>query len=464
MNKIKISGVHYEQLRTHLFPGDGLEAVAIALCGRSVYKDDHTLLVQEILPIPYNECFERQEDLVHWPTELINNYLEKASKKQLAIVKIHCHPMFYEQFSELDDDSDQTLFKSIHAWLDDGLPHASCIMLPDGRIFGRFFSNEMEIEPVNEIIVSGGDYVKWVYSETDSFIEEEAQIRNLQTFGKGTTALLNTLKAGVVGCSGTGSPTVEMLTRLGIGTLVLVDPDYIDTVNLNRIVGSTKEDAVLKRSKIEVLQNNISKIDIGTKVIGFEKNVVDIDVIKELADCDILFGCVDSAEGRHVLNLISTYYLVPLFDFGVRLDADGNGGIHSINGSVHFVQPHSSSLLSREVYTTERMKAESIKRTDLEEFERNGYLAEVGESSPAVISVNMQVASTGINDFLARLHPYRNEPNSDYETVRLGISNGVSYMEEVSEPCSFFCKYTGKGDTFPLLGLIELSQHVSEVI
>ncbi|MEN5197012.1 ThiF family adenylyltransferase [Sphingobacterium faecium] len=258
--------------------------------------------------------------------------------------------------------------------------------------------------------------------------------------GKGTTTLLNKLKVGIVGCSGTGSPTIEMLTRLGIGTIVLVDPDYVDPVNLNRIVGSTKEDAVHKKSKIEVLQNNIYKIDIGTRVVGFEKNVVDIDVIKELADFDILFGCVDSAGGRHVLNVISKYYLVPLFYFGVRLDADENRGIHSINGngSVHFVQPYSFSLLSREVYTIERMKAESIKRTDRGEYERNVYLAKVGESSPAVISVNMLVASTGISDFLARINPYRNEPNSDCKTVRIGIFNGMSYIEEVSEPCSFF--------------------------
>src|SRR5690606_29775375 len=144
---------------------------------------------------------------------------------------------------------------------------------------------------------------------------------------------------------------------------------------------------------------------------------------------------------------------------GVRLDADGNGGIHSINGSVHYVQPHSSSLLSREVYTIDRVKSESIKRTDHQEYERNGYLMKEGESSPAVISVNMQVASTGINDFLARLHSYRNESNSDFETVRIGISNGLSYMEGVTSQCPFFSKYTGKGDTTPLLGMIEFSKN-----
>lgn len=463
MNKIKISGVHYEQLRSHLFPGDGLEAVAIAVCGRSTHHGNHTLLVQEIIPVPYDACIERRGDFVHWPTAFINPLLEKASKKNLAIIKVHCHPMHYEQFSKLDDASDQTLFESIHAWLDDDMPHASCIMLPDGRLFGRFFFNDMSTDIVHEFNVVGSDFIKWNYNHADSFIEQDAQTRNLQAFGKGTTSLLNSLKVGVVGCSGTGSPTIEMLTRLGVGKLVLVDPDYIDTVNLNRIIGSTKQDAIDKKPKVEAMQRTIDNIGIGSQVTTFESNIINGDVIKELADCDVLFGCVDSAEGRHILNMISSHYIIPLFDLGVRLDADGKGGIDAINGSVHYVQPHCSSLLSREVYDLERVRAESIRRTDKDEYERNGYLAKAGESSPAVISVNTQVASTAVNEFLARVHPYRSVPNSDSETVRIGISNGISYLDEPTASCAYFCKQTGKGDTSPLLGLIELSKDVKEI-
>ncbi|WP_118194308.1 ThiF family adenylyltransferase [Albibacterium indicum] len=456
MNRIKISGSHYEQLKSHLFPGDGLEAVAIAICGRSIHGNNHTLLVQDIVPVPYDVCFERRGDIVHWPTDFINPLIEKAADQSLAIIKMHCHPVHFEQFSVLDDESDHTLFTSIHAWLDDDMPHASCIMLPDGRLFGRFFFNDMSTDVAHEITVAGSDIIKWNYDIGNSFIEHGAQTRNLQAFGKGTTALLNNLKIGVVGCSGTGSPTIEMLTRLGVGTLVLVDPDHIDTVNLNRITGSTKQDAVQKMAKVQVMQRTIDSIGIGTRTIVFQSNIVNVDVVKELADCDILFGCVDSIEGRHFLNLISSYYLVPLFDLGVRFDADGKGGIDSINGTVHYVQPHGSSLLSREVYDPERLRAESILRVDPEEYERNGYLAKAGESNPAVISVNTQIAATAINELLARIHPYRNDPNSESETVRIGISNGVSYMEETTDTCGYFCKQTGKGDTVPLLGSISL--------
>lgn len=460
MNSLRISGIQHEMLYSHLFPGDGNEAVAILLCGRSQFQGNHALLVQEVIPVPYEVCIERKPDFVHWPTDFINPLLEKAAKRHLALIKIHCHPEGYDRFSSLDDESDSLLFTSIHAWLDDDLPHASCVMLPDGRIFGRFFHHDMTSEKIHKVSVAGSDYHQWRYCEDNHNINEQGQTRNLQTFGQGTTKLLNALKVGVVGCSGTGSPTVEMLARHGVGTLVVVDPDYIDTVNLNRIVGSTQEDAVTKRPKVDVMERTILSIGLGTMVIKYASNIINSEVIKELADCDFLFGCVDSAEGRHIMNLISSHYLIPLIDMGVKLDADGSGGIDRINGSVHYVQPGGSSLISREVYDTEKARAEGIKRLNQEEFHRNGYLAAVGESSPAVISINMQVASTAVIEFLARIHAFRSEPNESIDVVRLDISECLVYGEPEPAPCPFFGKFVGKGDTEPLLGLVELSKNV----
>jgi len=454
--------MQHKVLYDHLFPGDGNEAVAILLCGRSQFQGRHMLLVREVIPVPYEVCIERRPDYVHWPTDFINPLLEKAVKWHMALVKIHCHPGGYNSFSELDDESDSLLFTSIHAWLDDGLPHASCVMLPDGEIFGRFFHHDMALEEIHEISVLGSNFLKWKYGKEPVFIDTSAQERNLQTFGRGTTKLLNELKVGVIGCSGTGSPTVEMLARHGVGTLVIVDPDYVDTLNLNRIIGSTKEDAIAKRLKVDVMERTVQMMGFGTKVIKYASNIVSKKVIKELSGCNFLFGCVDSAEGRHVMNLISSYYLIPLIDMGVKLDADGFGGIERINGSVHYIQPGGSSLLSKEVYDLEKVRAEGIKRLDEEEFHRNGYLAAVGESSPAVISINMQVAAAAVIEFLARIHAFRNEPNESIDTVRLNISDGLVCGESDPAPCPFFSKFVGKGDIEPLLGLVELSENVEK--
>lgn len=456
MNKIRIAGKHYDLLKKHLFSGDNKEAVAIALCGRSIFNGNHTLLVHELLLVPYERCYDRKPDRVSWPTDIINPFLERAMANEWAILKIHCHPGYYEQFSDVDDQSDFSLFKSIHAWLDDDLPHASCIMLPNGRIFGRFFIDEKKIEIVHQISVAGSTIHNWYYDAERPY-NEDLQTRNLQAFGKKTIQMLSKMKIGIVGCSGTGSPTIEQLKRYGVGTLVLVDPDFVDFLNLNRIIVSNFSDAKNKRLKTEVMKRGIEEVGFGTRVITFPSHISYVEVIKELADCDIVFSCVDGAEGRHILNLISSFYVIPLIDMGVKLKAVEQGGIDSIYGSVHFVQPGGSSLLSRGQYNLEKMRSEAIRRSNNEEAKRNQYLANVNESNPAVISINVQVSSAAVNEFLARLHPYRNVNNAEIDIVRVMFGECAMYGEAASVPCDFFGKYVGIGDIEPLLNNPEFS-------
>lgn len=456
MNRIRISGLHYEQLRNHLFPGDEKEAVAIALCGRHYSEQDNILMVKELLLVPYDVCYERRGDFVHWPTEVINPLLEKAAACHGAILKIHCHPGYYERFSDIDNESDHLLFTSIHAWLDDSLSHASCIMLPDGRLFGRFIHGNMTIETAHQIAVAGGNICNWFYDD-EKQMNEDLQLRNLQTFGKKTMAMLNKLKIGVVGCSGTGSPVIEQLKRLGVGELVMVDPDYVDRLNLNRIIGTTLEDAEKRLNKVAVMEREIGKAGFNTKTQAFDSTVAIRHVATQLATCDVLFSCVDGAEGRHILNMISSFYVIPLFDLGVKINADGKGGIKAVFGSVHCIQPGGSSLLSRGQYNLDQLRAESIKRTNKEEYQRNKYLAEVQENTPAVISFNMQIASVAVNELLARIHLYRNIANEDIDVVRVLFADCSQYYEAMPEICPYFNKLTGKGDVEPLLNNPDLS-------
>jgi hypothetical protein len=461
MNKIRISGVHYDALHRHLFPRDGKEAVAIALCGRSEHGDDQVLLVQELFLVPHAACLVREPDRVLWPTSLIDEALQKAARSKMAIVKIHCHPGYYEQFSPSDNASDDALFKCIHAWLDDDRPHASCIMLPDGRVFGRFFLPSMEIELLHQFSVAGSRIEHWYYgSEAD--YKESLQLRNLQAFGPATIGILSRMKIAVLGCSGTGSPTIEQLKRLGVGELLLVDPDYVDFLNLNRIIGSTYRDAQAKRAKTEVMEREIGKTGFGTRVRMYTDFVSTREIVEDLTTCDLIFSCVDGAEGRHIANLVSSFYLIPLIDMGVKFTCAADGSIHAIFGSVHFVQPGGSSLLSRGQYDLHNLRGEAIRRANQEEAARNQYLAAAGVSSPAVISINMQVSATAVNEFLARIHPYRNIAGEDVDVVRIHFADCSTFYEGGFEPCPFFQKYVGRGDMDPLLNNPEFS-HVQKV-
>jgi hypothetical protein len=378
----------------------------------------------------------------------------------LSILKIHSHPGGLDRFSDFDDRSDRDLFTSIHGWVDDDRPHASAVMLPDGRIFARTVGASGEFAPVSLVAVVDDDLHFWRMPGEASEIPEFAR-RHAQVFGSGTTSMLRRLSIAVVGCSGTGSPVIEQLARLGAGKLVLVDPDVVEEKNLNRVLNATIEDARLRVPKVEVMKRAIARIGLHTEVLAFNRDLADPDVIKAVAECDVVFGCMDSVDGRHLLNRLAVFYLLPYFDVGVKLEADGQGGVDQICGTVHYLQPDGSSLLSRETYTIEQVRAAALKRADPEGYRdqlQSKYIVGVREERPAVISVNLLFASLAVNEFLARLHPYRDDPNGDFATYRISLTQARVIQDADGAPCPALARHAGRGDVKPLLDMPALSE------
>ncbi len=98
----------HEVLRHHLFPGDGLEAAALLLCGGSGHGDRYRLSVRDVVLLDHDKC-KRLDDRISWPTDLIIPHLDHAEELGLSVVKVHCHPGNFPQFSEVDDVGDREL-------------------------------------------------------------------------------------------------------------------------------------------------------------------------------------------------------------------------------------------------------------------------------------------------------------------------------------------------------------------
>ena len=458
--QLRVSGHHHEVLKHHLLPADGREAMAVALCGRHSDSGHEILLVHDVILIPHNECYIREADLIHWSTERIQHYFKKVGDMDFGLMKIHSHPGGYEEFSRTDDISDQEFFDSVFGWSRSDKPHASAVMLPGGRIFGRFFFNDLNHRPIDKILVAGDTIQQFVRAK--SVRNSEFAIRTIQAFGELTYQCLSGMKIGIVGCSGTGSPVIEQLARLGVGKLILVDPDIVERKNLNRILNTTNRDVEKSRPKVHVLSEAINKMGLGTIVDSRQTNLYDdIETLKALAKCDVVFGCMDSVDGRHLLNQLSSFYLIPYFDLGVKLEADGRGGISKICGSVHYLQPGKSSLLTRGIYTTEDLKASSLYRKNPEEYEKlkkEAYIKNVNVNNPAVISVNMQIASHAINEFLNRIHPFKSEPSTNYSASTIDITDGyiVNSAEIGFTVDAYLAKKQGRGNILPFIEMPEL--------
>lgn len=459
---LTFSDLQRRELARHLFPEDGCEAVALLLCGRAAHGNRHRLLARRIELIPYAECSVRAPDQVTWSTQRLIPLLAEAEKTGMAIVKIHGHKGF-DRFSTTDDQSDKELFPSIHCWIEQNLPHGSAVLMEDGRCFGRVVDASGRFTPFSNVTVVGDDIEIFRGSSNGPIEIPEFGRRVAQTFGQGTYDSLAKLRIGVVGCSGTGSPVVEQLARNCIGSLVLVDPDHIEFKNLNRIYNSTEADAKAGTAKVDVASRTIFAMGLGTQVETYAETLFSREVIKALSTCDVVIGCMDSVDGRFALNKLASFYMIPYLDLGVRIDSDGKGGVDQVCGSVHYVKPGGSSLLSRNLITMEQVRVAGLRRTDPGQYKKlleEGYIRGVQEDRPAVIQLNSLIASIAVNELLARLHPYRIDPNGDFAIVRVSVSHAIYDHEPDGLPCAVISRHLGRGDVEPLLDMAELSEAV----
>jgi hypothetical protein len=450
---LRMTEAHHRELQDHLFPGDGKEAVALLVCGRRNGEELQALTVQRVVPVPYDECSVREPDRVVWSTNIIDRLIPEVWKKGLSVVKIHSHPGGYDQFSVFDDESDRALSLAWDGLFEEGRLHGSAVMLPCGRLFGRTLVGGEFGKPFRAIMAVGHDIRLWLAQRQESLGDQD--LRNLQAFGEGTIQILKNLRVAVIGCSGTGSVLIELLARLGVGEFVFVDPDWVEDKNLNRILNSTSIDAKDKLPKVLLMKRMVDSLGRGQKVLPLQMNLDTVEAVHRVAECDVIFGCVDSAEGRNLANRIAAYYLLPYIDVGVSLTADGQGGVSTVAGAVNFYRPGGATLFERGAYTMEQVRAEELKRTNPEQYaelRRQKYIQGVNEDRPAVISVNTFFASLAVNEFLARIHLFRNIENEEFSTVRGDLCEFALMREPEVESYGHLQKELGLGDRTPLLG------------
>lgn len=448
-----------DAVMAHLFPGDGKETAAVLLCGRRDGSRRQRLLVREVHPVPYAACTRREVDSISWPVEWMDDLVDAAAERGMSLVKVHSHPFGYNKFSQADDASDALLFPGIHALVGGGTPHASVVMTGDGGMFGRTVGPEGEFEPLERITIVGDD-IEIFFAKPPSAESAGEVGRATPSFGKAMTAEMARLVAAVVGASGTGGILNEEAGRLGFGRIIQVDPEAVERKNLNRIVNATAADAEAKSPKVEVAARAVGAMGLGSEATPLAMTLVCREAVEAVAEADVVFGCVDSAEGRDVLGRLCAAFLVPYIDLGVTIRALEDGTIDVIEAVVHYVKPGGSSLLSRDAYTVAQVAADALRRQDPARYAervREKYIKGADEEMPAVISVNMTAAAMAVNEFLARRYRTRNLPNSAYATTRINLAeNEIEYVPE-GEACPAMGKLLGQGDAEPLLGLPELS-------
>ena len=115
----------------------------------------------------------------------------------------------------------------------------------------------------------------------------------------------------IVGLGALGSLSSEMLTRAGVGKLILIDRDYVELTNLQRQTLYNEEDAELKKPKAVAAYDKLSKIN---SQIDIEVHVAHCDsgLIESVAkNADLLLDGTDNFDTRMLINDAAFKYNIP---------------------------------------------------------------------------------------------------------------------------------------------------------
>ena len=229
------------------------------------------------------------------------------------------------------------------------------------RVARKFSLTFKEIEEV--VLENGLSPLR--YQRQRKLISSRAQLRLLRS------------RVAVIGCGGLGGYVFEMLARLGVGNLVVIDPDFFVESNLNRQLLATT--ATLGRYKAEVARERAGEINPVVMVEPLKQTFQCDQGSQLLASCDLIFDALDSIPLRLELAALCAKLDLVLV----------HGAVSAWSGQVALVPP-ASSIMSK-IY---HLSASEIQGTDM------GISGSVENLAPAVNLVAALEVAAGLSFLL----------------------------------------------------------------
>ncbi len=445
----------YADLMRWLLDDPSVEHAAYLLCRVSRASAETRLIVREVLPLPPEEVLEASATHMKIPSTSLMRVMKRADRSQHAFVFAHSHPRGHEQHSPQDDGEERELFRTAYNRISFPGPHGSIVISPPNSVRGRVWLTNGDCIPVERVRIVGRQFR--ILDTSGRLAESPPEFfdRQVRAFGPDIQRLLRQLTVGVVGFGGTGSAVSEQLIRLGVGSILFVDGGIFEASNVNRVYGSRVIDDNL--AKVKIAERLAADVGLGTSVRLVPQNVTSLAAAEELRHCDIIFGCTDDEWGRSILTRLAIYYVIPVFDMGVKIDSDGVR-ISAIEGRVTTLFPGAACLFCRERIDPEHIRAESLAATnptEADQLRRDGYIPRLAAPAPAVIPFTTTIAAAAIQEMLHRLTGYLGEDRVSTEVIHQ-FHHGAIRTNSRPPRSECFCvdpSRIGRGDVTPFLDL-----------
>jgi molybdopterin/thiamine biosynthesis adenylyltransferase len=395
---------HWAKLTAHLLAADGDEHAAVLLCGTVSTEEATLLLVQDVVTLDGADLLSSGALHLSVSPVALARITKRARVGGGTIVLCHSHPFpGCVQPSALDLDTERELCgRALAGRL---APHdvGALILGPDG-FDGRLWRAGASV-PLERVRILGDTLRALPSQPIEVAVEEPAAMvtdRQVRAWGAAGQRALGSARIGVIGCGGTGSHVVQQLAHLGLGRMLLIDDDHVETTNLSRIVGSRASD--VGRSKVQVLADAARRINEDVDIRVAIASVLDTDP-GALATLDLLFCCTDGHGSRSLLSELCQQYLLPVIDLGVEI-VPGPNRLQA-GGGVRVLRPGEGCLLCAGTLDPVLVREEYLNTQDRSFEAQHGYLRGAGEPAPSVIALNGVVASLAVLEachLLARMY------------------------------------------------------------
>lgn len=398
---------------------DGHEKVAIVLFRRirvliEGLSESDRYIAQEV--IPFDEAWVTGSSPTHIAFDLtpLNEIFRRCEDEKLVFGFIHNHPVGPAAFSQVDEENERTLVRALRNRNGRDITFVA-MLWAEGKWLARTRGamSPDTFVPVRHTLVLGERMMLHGY-EQSSGEHNAVQARQGAAFGQPFVDMLQSLRVGVVGNGGTGSPFATLGARAGIGELILIDKDPLGESNLNRVRGLMKAD--VGEPKSEKLRTFIEGIGLSVKVAAIVSDVdTDPAAVDAVASCDVIIGCTDDFAGRGVLNAALYAYAQPLIDIGLggKIDegADGHPYLRYHYGRVSTILPEWGQCLFcqnviKDVWIQTQLARRENPNITAEELKER-YLEDGGTDAPGVGPFTSATADFALATLFDLIKPFR---------------------------------------------------------
>lgn len=421
--RITLLGSQHDAVTTFLASHpDGHEKAAAVLFRRlhitvEGLPDSDRYIAHEV--IPFEDDWITNSSPVHIAFALapLRELFRRCEEENLVFGFVHNHPTGQGVFSTIDDENERTLLKALSNRNGPDITLVS-MLWAEGQWFARTRSGRSPdmVVPVRHTLVLGERIDLYGYKKS-SDEHSEIQARQAAAFGQPFVDILQSLRVGVIGNGGTGSPLATLGARAGIGELVLIDKDPLALSNLNRVRGLMRQD--VGQIKSRSLKAFTEDIGLSLKVAAITSDVdTDPAAVDALASCDVIFGCTDDFAGRELMNAALYTYVQPLIDVGLggRVDEglDGHPVLRYHHGRVSTILPESGQCLFCQAVINETWIQTQLARREnpdiTDEELKDRYLEDGETDAPGVGPFTSASADFALATLFDLIKPFRRFP------------------------------------------------------